>query len=66
MGKLEKIESEIQDLDRTELAALRKWFRDFDAEAWDREMEADAVSGKLDKLADAALAAYRAGKTSSL
>jgi hypothetical protein len=66
MGKLEKIENEIQGLDHAELAALRKWFREFDAEAWDREIELDAAAGKLDRLAQVALKGHRAGKSKPL
>ena len=66
MDKIEKIGREIQCLSPSELAAFRKWFRDFDAEAWDRQIEEDARKGKLDKLADEAVAAHRAGKTKEL
>jgi hypothetical protein len=66
MGKVEKIENQVRALSAEELAAFRKWFREFDAEAWDREIEADALAGKLDALADRALNAHRAGKTTSL
>ena len=66
MGKVEKIEDEVRALSSEELAAFRKWFREFDADAWDREIEIDALAGKLDALADRALKDHRAGKTSSL
>jgi len=66
MGKLEKIENEVRALSAEELAAFRKWFREFDADAWDRDIEADALAGKLDALADRALSVHRAGKTTSL
>jgi len=66
MSKVEKIENQVRALSAEELAAFRKWFREFDAEAWDREIEADALAGKLDALADRALSAYRSGKTTSL
>lgn len=66
MGKIEKIEDEVRALSPKELAAFRRWFREFDAEAWDREIEADARAGKLDAFADAALKAHRAGGSSPL
>ncbi len=66
MGKVEKIENEVRALSSEELADFRKWFREFDAEAWDREIEADALAGKLDALADRALSDHRAGKTTPL
>lgn len=66
MGKVEKIENEVRTLSAEELAAFRKWFREFDADVWDREIEADARAGKLDALANNALSAHRADKTTSL
>jgi hypothetical protein len=66
MGKVEKIENEVRALSSEELAAFRKWFREFDTETWDREIEADALAGKLKALADRALGDHRAGKTRPL
>jgi len=63
MGKVEKIEHEIQGLTSDELSELRAWFAAFDAEAWDRQLEADVRAGKLDKLADEALKAHASGKS---
>ncbi len=42
MGKIEKLEQQIRDLSEEELAQLRRWFAEFDAEVWDRQIEADA------------------------
>ena len=66
MTKIEKIEEAIRTLSPDELAKLRKWFRELDADVWDREIEADARSGKLDDAADEALRAHRAGHSSPL
>lgn len=66
MSKVERLENEVRTLSTEELAAFREWFREFDADAWDREIEADASAGKLDDLADRALKAHRTGKTTSL
>ena len=66
MGKVEKIEREIQDLSPEEMSELREWFAAFDAEAWDRQFEADVRAGKLDGLADQALKAHASGRTSKL
>jgi hypothetical protein len=66
MGKVEKIEQQIKDLSAEELARLREWFAAFDAAAWDRQIEDDARSGKLDALGDQALKAHAAGKTTKL
>lgn len=66
MGKVDKIEREIQDLSPEEMSELREWFAAFDAEAWDRQFEADVRAGKLDGLADQALKAHASGRTSKL
>ena len=66
MSKVENIEQEVQRLKPSELAAFRRWFVEYDAQAWDRQIEEDVRKGKLDKLAEEALAAHRAGKSKEL
>lgn len=66
MGTVEKIERQIKDLSSQEMAELREWFAAFDAEAWDRQFEADVHAGKLDALAEKALQAHASGTTSKL
>ncbi len=66
MGKVEKLENEVRTLSTEELATFREWFREFDADAWDREIEADMLSGRLDDLADEALRDHRTGNSTSL
>lgn len=66
MSKVENIEREIQKLTPSELEAFRRWFREYDSDEWDRQIEEDARAGKLDKLAGEALATHRAGKSKEL
>lgn len=66
MTKIEKIEQDVRKLKRNELSAFRRWFREFDSDVWDRQIEEDVLAGKLDKLAEEALAAHRAGKSKEL
>ena len=66
MTKIEKIEQNVRKLKRDELSAFRRWFREFDSDEWDRQIEEDVLAGKLDKLAEEALAAHRAGKSKEL
>ncbi|MBB2685385.1 UNVERIFIED_ORG: hypothetical protein GGE53_001918 [Rhizobium etli] len=54
------------ELDKHELEAFSAWFEALQAERWDRQMETDAASGKLDHFAEKALADFRAGKTRPL
>lgn len=63
MSKVEQIESQVRGLSGPELAEFRKWYAEFDAQAWDRQFEADVKSGKLDALAEAARKAHREGKS---
>jgi hypothetical protein len=66
MGKVEAIEKQIESLAPEELAAFRRWFHDFDAEVWERQLEADARGGKLDALADEAVRDYKSGKCTEI
>jgi len=62
MTKIETLENEIQQLSPQELRAFRRWFVEFDAELWEQELERDMATGKLDRLADAAVAAHKRGE----
>lgn len=66
MGKIEKIEQEVQALSPDELAQFRAWFLEYDWAAWDRQLERDAQTGRLDDLAVRALRDHAAGKTTPL
>jgi len=63
MTKLEALEEQIKKLSPEELAQLRDWLLERDAEEWDREIERDAASGKLDKLFEKSIVDHRAGKS---
>ena len=58
MTRVAKLEKEIQQLSRDELAAFRDWFRKYDSDEWDREIEKDILAGRLDRLAEEAIAAH--------
>jgi hypothetical protein len=66
MGKIEQIENAIKALSATELHQLRVWFAEFDAANWDRRLDADVAEGRLDKLAEGALAEHAAGSVTRL
>ena len=55
MSRVERIEGQVKDLSSDELKAFRDWFGQFDAEAWDEQIEADAKNGRLRSLAERAL-----------
>ncbi|MFO1432384.1 MAG: hypothetical protein U1F76_19960 [Candidatus Competibacteraceae bacterium] len=62
MTTAESVEQAVKQLSSAELAKFRRWFSQFDADAWDAQIEADAAAGKLDALAEEALAEYRSGQ----
>jgi hypothetical protein len=55
VSKLEAFEKLVSGLSAEELTQLRQWFAGFDAAAWDRQIERDEKTGKLDAFADEAL-----------
>ena len=61
-----KITADARLDNRDELLAFRRWLREFDSDEWDRQIEEDVRAGKLDKLAEEAIAAHRAGKNKEL
>ena len=63
---VKELQSAVSQLSPQELARFRKWFEEFEAEMWDKQFEDDVKSGKLDKLADQAIADLRAGNCKEL
>ena len=63
---VEDIETEIAHLPQSQLKQFREWYEKFDSNSWDKQIEEDISSGKLDALADIALADHRAGKSKRL
>lgn len=49
-----------------ELRAFREWIAESDAEAWDREIEAHAADGTLDRLAEKSLRDHECGLSTEL
>jgi len=66
MTRVEQIEQEITKLSPEEFTQLREWLLEQDWEEWDRQIERDVASGKLDRLMREALADHAAGKTRPL
>ena len=55
MSKIEEIEAAIESLSEEEYNSFRRWFSERDWKKWDRQIEADSESGKLDFLIKEAL-----------
>ena len=66
MTTVAEITGAVRRLPKRELARFPKWFVEFDAAAWDREVEKDVATGRLDELAREALRDDRAGRTTDL
>ena len=58
-----EIIDQVQKLPAKEVFELARWLRKYEAELWDKQIEADIRAGKLDKLGEEALAELRAGRT---
>jgi hypothetical protein len=61
MSTLEQIEAAILTLPSNEFQQLKKWFADIDYQYWDEKLEKDIEAGKLDFLAEEAIAEFKAG-----
>ena len=66
MTKLEDIEKAVANLAPREFDRFRAWFEELQAARFDQKIERDARSGKLDRLADAAVADFRKGNAREL
>jgi hypothetical protein len=62
----EDIEKAVEQLPPRDLARFRAWLEAFDASQFDAAIERDAQAGKLDGLAEEALAEHRAGGSREL
>ena len=56
-----EIEAAITQLPRREFAELIAWLREYEAAAWDRQIEEDLAAGRLDQLLADAEKEYQAG-----
>jgi hypothetical protein len=63
---VEEIESVVARLPADELSRFSQWFEEFMADQWDRQMEADARTGRLDAALDRADEHYCAGRCKPL
>jgi hypothetical protein len=61
MLTLEQIESAILQLSPDEYRKLMEWFADLDYQRWDEQLEKDIADGKLEALAQEAIAEFEAG-----
>lgn len=63
---IEDLEKAIAKLPPDQLAKFRDWFEAFDAARFDDKIERDAKGGRLDRLAEQALADHAQGRAREL
>jgi hypothetical protein len=66
MRSVEEIEAEIAKLKPAEVRQVVRWLAEYGAELWDKQIEEDAVAGKLDRFIEEALDEQRQGRTRPL
>jgi hypothetical protein len=66
MRSVEEIEAEIAKLKPAQVRQVARWLAEYEARLWDKQIEADAAAGKLDRFIKEALEEYRQGKTRPL
>lgn len=63
---IEDLEKAVSKLPPDQLAKFRDWFEAFDAARFDDKIERDAKAGRLDRLAEQALADHAPGRAHPL
>ncbi|MBA3240232.1 MAG: hypothetical protein H0T60_03310 [Acidobacteria bacterium] len=63
---IKEIESAIALLPPSELAELAKWFEEFQAQAWDEQLEDDVKSGRLNAMIEQAEQDFEQGQCEPL
>jgi len=66
MSTVAEVENALRQMPVPDARMVANWLQDYLADKWDRQIDADIDAGRLDKLADQALADYRAGKVKPL
>ena len=61
MSTVKDIESAITQLEPKDVKAVADWLQEYREELWDKQIEADANAGRLDKLMEEAKQDYLAG-----
>ena len=63
---LQEIQQNVRHLPRQDLMAFAQWFEEFLADDWDRQIEEDARSGRLDAAVQRAKEQFEAGQCTPL
>ncbi|MDQ2730823.1 MAG: hypothetical protein M3Y56_04115 [Armatimonadota bacterium] len=63
---VQEIEQAITQLPSSQVAELSVWLEEFQAQAWDKQIEEDARAGRFNKLIEQAKVEYAAGRCKPL
>jgi hypothetical protein len=63
MTNREHIERQVKQLNSSDFAKFREWFREYEWQQWDRQIERDSQTGRLRALPEKALSDHAAGRT---
>ena len=63
---LQHLQENVAHLSKEELDAFSKWFEEFMADQWDKEIEEDALAGKFDEAGKRAIEDFDAGRCTPL
>lgn len=63
---VKELEAAVSQLSPEDFARFAEWFEDYKADEWDRQIEADARSGRLEALGREADADFEAGRAAEL
>ena len=66
MSTVAEIKTAFERLPEKDARELADWVQEVMEDRWDRQIEDDIAAGKLDRLAEQAMAHYRAGRTKPL
>jgi hypothetical protein len=66
VSNIQELEMAISQLSANELMQFSKWFEEFVADQWDKKIEADIMSGRLDAVGKRADDEFLAGRASPL
>ncbi len=60
---VQEMQSAVSGLSREDLSEFARWFEEFLADAWDRQIEEDVRAGRLDKIIREVESEKKAGRS---
>ncbi len=62
----DELESAVSELSPEELGRFARWFEEFLADQWDRQIKADILAGRLDAAGEQAIEDFESGRCTPL